>query len=309
MAVTTKEDAGSLRPAGAALASVTEAPGNRACSDVELPDEPLVVIEPTKSWAAIDLRGIWSHRELLYFLVWRDVKIRYKQTLLGATWAIIQPLFTMLIFTMIFGRVAQIGSEGIPYPVFAYAALLPWTFFSNSVANSSNSLVASAHVITKVYFPRVIIPAAAVGAGLVDFAFACSMLIVLMAHYRISPTVNILFLPALVLLTTLLATALGMWLSALNVKYRDVRFAIPFLMQVWMYLSPIAYPSSIVPPQWRFLYSLNPFAGIVDGYRSAIFGRPFAWTGLGISTVITLGLLVYASLVFRKMEKTFADIV
>jgi len=309
MTLTTRENVRSLQEASAAPASLTKPPGNLCRTDVDLPDEPLVIIEPSKSWTAINVRDIWAHRELLYFLVWRDVKIRYKQTLLGAAWAIIQPLFTMLIFTLIFGRVAQVGSDGIPYPIFAYAALLPWVFFSNAVTNSSNSLVSSAHVITKVYFPRVIVPVAAVGAGLVDFAFACSMLIVLMVHYRMGPTVNILLLPGLVLLTTLLAAALGMWLSALNVKYRDVRFAVPFLMQVWMFLSPIAYPRSMVPAKWEFLYSLNPLTGIIEGYRSALFGRPFNWTALGTSSVITLGVIVYSSLVFRKMEKTFADIV
>ena len=272
-------------------------------------DEPLTIIEPSGTWHALNLRELWTYRELIYFLIWRDVKIRYKQTALGAAWAIIQPVFTMLIFTLIFGRVAGIRSDGIPYPVFAYAALLPWTFFANAVTASGNSLVGSSHLITKVYFPRVLIPAAAVGAGFVDFAVAFVMLIPLMFYYHIRLTLNILLLPIPTILTLLLALGLGMWLSALNVKYRDVRFAVPFMMQIWMFLSPIAYPSSVVPERLQLLYSLNPFTGIVEGFRSVLLGRPFKWVPLGISAAITFGLLIYSSFKFRKMEKSFADII
>lgn len=257
----------------------------------------------------VDVRDLWAHRELLYFLIWRDVKIKYKQTLLGAAWAIIQPLFTMLIFTLIFSKVARIDSNGIPYPIFAYAGLLPWTFFANSITQSGNSMVSNAHLITKVYFPRVIIPVAAVGAGLVDFAVAFVMFVLLMFYYRIQITANILMLPALIALTTILAIGVGMWLSAINVKYRDVKFALPFLVQIWMYLSPIAYPITIVPQRWRLLYSLNPVAGIIEGYRSAFFARPFDWMSLGISSAITIVIIGYAAYEFRKLEKGFADII
>ena len=274
-----------------------------------LPQEPLVTIESSNSWKLVDVRDMWAHRELLYFLIWRDVKVRYKQTLLGAAWAIIQPLFTMLIFTLIFSKVARIDSNGIPYPIFAYAGLLPWTFFANSINQSGNSMVSNSHLITKVYFPRVIIPVAAVGAGLVDFAVAFVMLLVLMIYYRIQPTANFLMLPALVALTTLLAIGVGTWLSAINVKYRDVKFALPFVVQIWMYLSPIPYPVTVIPQRWRLIYSLNPVTGIIEGYRSAFFGRPFDWTSLGISLTITVALLGYAAYEFRKLEKGFADII
>lgn len=274
-----------------------------------LPDEPLFVVEARQSGISFHLKDFWTYRELLYFLIWRDVKIRYKQTLLGAAWAIIQPLLTMVIFTFIFGRVARIDSEGVPYPIFAYAALLPWTFFANAITSSGNSIVGSTHLITKVYFPRMIIPVSAVGAGLVDFAVAFPMLAALMLYYHIPITSNILVFVPLVLLTTTLAIAVGLWLSAINVKYRDVKFAIPFLVQVWMYLSPVAYPSSVVPAQWRTIYVLNPFVGIIDGYRAVLFGRAMPWKEIGISVVLTLVLLGYAAYQFRKMEKSFADVI
>ena len=274
-----------------------------------VPDEPLFVVEARKSGIGIDLKDWWIHRELLYFLIWRDVKIRYKQTLLGAAWAVIQPLLTMVIFYFIFGRVARIGSDGVPYPIFAFAGLLPWTFFANAVTTSGNSIVANSHVITKVYFPRMIIPVASVCAGLVDLAVAFPMLVALMFYYRVGLQLGALMLIPLVLLTVLLAVAVGMWLSAINVKYRDVKFAMPFLIQIWLYVSPIAYPSSVIPEKWRFIYSLNPMVGIVEGYRSALFSLPFNWTALAISLALTLGLLFYSSARFRKMERSFADII
>lgn len=273
------------------------------------PDEPLFVIEARRSGVTFNLRDWWVYRELLYFLIWRDVKIRYKQTLLGAAWAIIQPLLTMMIFTFIFSKVAKIDSNGIPYPLFAYSALLPWTFFANAITTSGNSIVGNAHLITKVYFPRRIIPVAAVCAGLVDLAVAFPMLVALMFYYRTGLTVNIVILPLLLLLTTLLAIAVGTWLSAINVKYRDVRFTIPFLVQIWMYLSPVAYPSSVVPPKLQLLYSMNPFVGLLDAYRAALFGRAFDWRAIAISSVITLVFLSFALNQFRKMERRFADIV
>jgi len=274
-----------------------------------LPDEPLVVIEPNNGWSALDLRDVWAFRELLYFLTWRDVKVRYKQTELGVAWAIIQPLFTMLIFTLFFGRLAGVPSDNVPYPIFAFTGLLAWTFFSNAITNSGNSLVGSAHLITKVYFPRMIIPGAAVAAGLVDFAIAFVILVLMMIYYGVGITLNILMFPVMVLLTTLLALGTGMLLSALNVKYRDVRFALPFMVQLWMYLSPVIYPTSFLPAKLRSLLLLNPMTGIIEGYRSALFGRPFNWIALAVSTVITLILLIYSSYSFRRMEKSFADIV
>lgn len=222
-----------------------------------------------------------------------------------------QPLFTMLIFTLLFGRLAGMDAHtgGIPYPIFAYAGLLPWTFFSNAITNSGNSLVGSANLITKVYFPRMIIPGAAVTAGLVDFFIGFVLLIGLMFYYKVAVTLNILLFPGLVLLTTLLAIGVGMWLSALNVKYRDIRFALPFIVQLWMFLSPIIYPSTLLPEKWRWAFALNPLTGIIEGYRSSLFGQPLNWTSLGISTLITLVILVYAAFSFRRMEKTFADVV
>ena len=274
-------------------------------------DQPMVVIEPSKSWVALNLRDLWAYRELVYFLTWRDVKVRYKQTALGVLWAILQPLLTMLISTLIFGRLGGFDARtgGIPYPIFAYAGLLPWTFFSNAITTSGNSLVGSANLITKVYFPRMIIPGAAVAAGLVDFFIAFVLLTGLMIYYQISPTWNLLLFPVLVFLTALLAMSVGMWLSALNVKYRDVRFALPFIVQIWMFASPVFYPSNALPHKYRWVFLLNPLTGIIDAYRASLFGGAIDWMALAISALITVVLLVYASYSFRRMEKTFADIV
>jgi lipopolysaccharide transport system permease protein len=278
-------------------------------SSPRLPEDPIVVIEPNRGWSAVDLRDLWSFRELLYFLTWRDVKVRYKQTVLGVAWAIIQPLFTMLVFSLLFGRLAGVPSNNVPYPVFAYAGLLAWTFFSNAITNSGNSLVTSANLITKVYFPRIIIPCAAVAAGLVDLAISSVIMVLLMTYYKIAVTWSILMLPILVLLTTLLALGMGLWLSALNVKYRDVRFALPFMVQLWMFVSPVIYPVSFVPAKFRWLLSLNPMTGIIEGYRSSLFGHPFNWISFITSAAITCLLLVYSSYSFRVMERRFADIV
>jgi lipopolysaccharide transport system permease protein len=272
-------------------------------------DRPLVAIRPSEKWVALDLGNLWSYRELLYFLTWRDVKVRYKQTLLGAAWAIIQPLFAMAIFTLFFGKLAGVPSDGVPYPIFAYAGLLPWMFFSNAVTNSGNSLVGSANLITKVYFPRMIIPAAAVGAGLIDFAVAMLILIVLMIYYSVAVTLNLLMFPVLVVLTMLLALGVGMLMSGLNVKYRDVRHALPFVIQLWMFATPIVYPASIVPQRWRLVYALNPLTGIIEGYRSSLFGARFDWATLGTSATITILILIYSAYSFRRMEKSFADVV
>lgn len=274
-----------------------------------IPDEPVVRIRPATSWVALNLGQIWAYRELLYFLIWRDVKVRYKQTVLGAAWAIIQPLFTMLIFTLFFGRLAGVPSDNIPYPVFVYAGLLLWTFFSNALVNGGNSLVSNQNLLTKVYFPRIIIPGATVGAGIVDLAIAFLVLVGLMVYYHVLVTWQVVLVPIILAVTTLLAVGVGMWTSALNVKYRDVRFALPFLIQLWMFVSPIIYPSSFVPAKWHWLLMLNPLTGLIDGFRAALFGQAIKWTSLAISIVITLAMLVYAAYVFRRMERTFADIV
>ncbi len=274
-----------------------------------LPEEPLVIIKPSASWAALRLGDLWLYRELLYFLTWRDVKVRYKQTVLGASWAILQPLMTMLIFTFLFGGLAGIKSDGIPYPIFAYAGLLIWTFFANAVTNSANSIVGNATLITKIYFPRMIIPGAAVGAGLVDMAVAFLLLIALMVYYRVPPSLTSLMILPLVALSSLLALGVGMWLSALNVKYRDVRYAVPFLIQLWMFASPVIYPASWLPAKWRWVLVLNPLTGILENFRVAVFGGSFSWRALAVSTTITLLVLVGSAYSFRRMEKTFADIV
>ena len=274
-----------------------------------LPNEPLVVIQPSKKWNLLSLKDIWAYRELLFFLTWRDVKVRYKQTALDAAWAILQPLFMMLIFTIFFGRLAGVGSSGIPYPLFALAGLVPWTFFANSITASGNSLVGSAHLITKVYFPRLIVPAAAMLAGLVDFVLAFVLLCILMLYYRVTLTVQILFLPVLVLMTALFSLGVGTWMSALNVKYRDVRFALPFLIQLWLFVSSVILPSSSIPPKWRWLLHFNPMSGIIEGYRSALFGLPFDWPALAIAAVLTLLVLLYAIYAFSRVERSFADII
>lgn len=271
--------------------------------------DPLVSIRPSGKWVSLDLSSLWPYRELLYFLMWRDVKVRYKQTALGAAWAIIQPLFAMAIFTLFFGRLAGVPSDGIPYPIFAYAGLLPWMFFSNAVTNSGNSLVGSSNLITKVYFPRMIIPAAAVGSGLVDFVIALLILVVLMVYYGVAVTFNLLMFPVLVALTMLLALGVGMLMSGLNVKYRDVRHALPFVIQLWMFATPIVYPASLVPERWRLVYALNPLTGIIEGYRSSLFGAAFDWATLGTSAAITIAVLIYSAYSFRRMERGFADLV
>ena len=276
---------------------------------VRLPAEPLVVIQPTSRWSLVSFKDIWAYRELLFFLTWRDVKVRYKQTALGAAWAILQPLFMMIIFTIFFGRLAAVDSAGIPYPVFALAGLVPWTFFSNAITASGNSLVGSANLITKVYFPRLIVPTAAMLAGLVDFVLAFILLVLLMLYYQIVPTIQLLFLPVLVLLTALFSLGVGTWFSALNVKYRDVRFALPFLIQLWLFVSSVILPSSAIPAKWRWLLMLNPMSGIIEGYRSALFGLPFDWPALGIASGLTILTLLYAIYAFGRVERSFADII
>lgn len=271
--------------------------------------EPLVVIQPSQSWRLLSLKDLWAYRELLFFLTWRDVKVRYKQTALGAAWAILQPLFMMVIFTIFFGRLAGVDSGGIPYPLFALAGLVPWTFFSNAITQSGNSLVGSSHLITKVYFPRLIVPAAAMLAGLVDFALAFLLFVVMMVYYSVVPTMHLLFLPVLILLTALFALGVGTWFAALNVKYRDVRFALPFLIQIWLFVSSVILPSSALPQKYRLLLMLNPMSGIIEGYRSSLFGLPFDWPAIGAAAGITFAVLGYAIYSFARVERSFADII
>lgn len=277
-------------------------------SVAQLPAQPLVVVRASRAWTAFDLREIWGHRELLYFLTWRDVKIRYKQTLLGVAWAVLQPLLTMAIFTVLFGRLAGMPSEGVPYPLFAYAGLLPWTFFASAVTSSGNSLVLNHSLLTKVYLPRVLIPGAAVAAFLVDFAIALSLVAVLMWWYRVVPTWSLAMVPALTVLVFGLALGIGMGLAALNVRYRDVRHALPFLVQMWMFLSPVIYPPAILPLRWRWVLGLNPLSGVIEGFRAALLGRAFDWPSLGLSALIMVVCLAAASWYFRRVERTFADV-
>lgn len=274
-----------------------------------LPDKPLAVIEPSKPWEAVDFGALWASRELLFFLTWRDLKVRYRQTSLGVSWVVIQPLLTTLVFTVFLGNLVRVPSDGIPYVLFAYSGLLPWTFFANAVANSGNSLVSNAHLITKVYFPRLIIPAAAIAGRLVDFAVAFVILAGLMIYYRVPVTASILMLPVLVALITLLAMGLSMWVSALNVKYRDVGIALPVLLQLWMFVSPVTYPTSLVPENWRWVYSLNPMVGIIEGFRGALFGRGVNLSALAGSAAVAVALFAYSAFAFRRMEKTFVDVV
>lgn len=271
---------------------------------------PAIVIRRSTGWVRINWRELWDYRELLYFLAWRDVKVRYKQTVLGAAWAILQPFLTMVVFSIFFGTLAKIPSEGVPYPIFAYCALLPWQLFSHALTGSSNSLVANQQLIKRVYFPRLLIPTSAVLAGLVDFAVAFVVLVGLMVFYGIVPTAAVLTLPLFVLLAIATALAVGVWLSALNVRYRDVRYTTPFLTQFWLFVTPVAYPASLVPEPWRAILGLNPMTGVVEGFRWALLGTVQApRTIFAISTVVVIALLVAGLYQFRRMEKTFADVV
>ena len=272
--------------------------------------KPPVIIEPTKGFFQLDLAAIWQYRELLYFLVWRDVLVRYKQTVIGVCWAVLQPLITMLIFTIVFSHFASIPSDGKPYPVFAFAALLPWICFSQALQRSGSSLVGSANLITKIYFPRLLIPLAASVSPVVDLFFSFIVLLAMMFWYGIVPTWGLLALPLFVVLSMLSALSVGLWLTTLNVKYRDVGHIIPFLVQVWMYASPVAYPVSIVPEKWRLLYSLNPMVGVIEGFRWAILGaeRP-DWTVMMVSSSVVVVLFVSGLVYFKRMEQTFADVI
>jgi len=290
--------------------SVRQSDGLLVADVSRMSDVPVIFIRPSKGWVSLKLNELWEYRELLYFLIWRDIKVRYKQTVLGAAWAIIQPFFTMVVFSLFFGRLAQIPSDNIPYPIFSYAALVPWTFFANGLSQSSNSLVGSAHLITKVYFPRLVVPLAAVLSGVVDLTLAFIVLLAMMLLYGTVPTLNVLWLPFLLVLALGTALGVGLWLSALNVQFRDVRYVVPFLTQFWLFATPIAYPSSLLPEPWRTVYGLNPMVGVVEGFRWALLGTATApGPMIVVSTVVALGLLVSGAFYFRRMEKTFADVV
>jgi lipopolysaccharide transport system permease protein len=271
---------------------------------------PLLRIEPSKGWVPVKIEELWDYRELLYFLVWRDIKVRYKQTALGAAWAIIQPFFTMVVFSLFFGRLAKVASDGIPYPIFSYSALVPWTFFANGLAQSSNSLVGSSNLIKKIYFPRLIIPMSTAFSEIVDFGLAFLVLILMMLYYRVAVTAAALWLPFFLLLALVTSLGVGLWLSALNAKYRDVRFVVPFITQFWMFATPIAYPSSLLPEPWRTIYGLNPMVGVVEGFRWALLASNSApGPILTASSLTSAIILVSGAYYFRRMERTFADIV
>jgi lipopolysaccharide transport system permease protein len=286
---------------------VTELPPNALRNKRQ---SPILNIEPSNTWVSLSLGELWQYRELLYFLVWRDVKVRYKQTVLGAAWAIIQPLSTMLIFSLFFGRLAKMPSDGIPYPLFSLAALVPWTFFANGLNQSANSLVASANLLKKVYFPRLVIPLATVLAGVVDFALSFAVLLGLMAFYGVAPTINLVWMPLFLLLAFITSLGVGLWMSALNVKYRDVRYIVPFIIQIWMFSTPIVYPSSLLPLPWRTLYGINPMVGVVEGFRWALLGSNTApGFMIAVSSTAAILILIGGAFYFRHMEKGFADIV
>ena len=267
-------------------------------------------ITPVSAWPRIELRELWNYRELLYFLTWRDLKVHYKQTALGAAWAVIQPLFMMLVFSVFFGRLARVPSDGVPYPVFTFCALLPWQLFANALNSSSNSLVGNQNLITKVYFPRLVVPISAVLGGLVDFAIAFVILLAMLFFYGIAPGWQIVALPAFIMLAVMTALAVGLWLSALNVQYRDVRYTINFLIQFWLFATPVAYPSSIVPAQWRVLYGLNPMVGVVEGFRWCLLGKRESPNALVLVSAVVVSVLLAGGLYyFRRMEQQFADVV
>ena len=273
-------------------------------------DLPRTFVTPSRGWVSLKLRELWAYRELLYFFIWRDVKVRDKQTALGVSWAILQPFFTMVIFSLFFGRLAKVPSDGVPYPIFAYTALLPWTFFAHGVTLSANSLVSNANLVKKVYFPRMAIPVAAVLSGFADLVPAFTVLIGMMFYYGIYPSAQIVWLPVFVLLALIAALAVGIGLAAINVHFRDVRHTVPFLIQSWLFMTPIAYPSSLLPEHWRSVYALNPMVGVVEGFRWALLDtEPAPGPILWISAAAALLLLLASALYFRRLEKTFADVV
>ncbi|HVG28828.1 MAG TPA: ABC transporter permease [Pyrinomonadaceae bacterium] len=308
METTNRNKAGALGATPAArtpaLASTPHPAGTH-----RLPDEPLVVIQPAGSAGALNLRELWDYRGLLYYLIWRDVKVRYKQTVLGVAWVVLQPLMMTLIFTVVLGMLVRIPSGRVPYPILVYVGLLPWTFFSSAVSSAGSSLISNSHLITKVYFPRLLVPMSAIGSRLIDLFIAFVILAGMMFYYRVGIGWTTLLLPALILLTTLLSLGVGTLLAALNVKYRDVGILLPVVIQLWMYVSPVLYPASLVPERWRRLYDLNPIVGIVQGFRGALFHEGFDGFALGVTAAVTLVVLVYAAYLFRRVESGFADVI
>jgi lipopolysaccharide transport system permease protein len=288
-------------------------------TSIETPvQDNVIYIRPSRGWSALNLPDLWRYRELIYFLIWRDIKVRYKQTVLGAAWAIIQPFFTMVVFTIFFGRLAGIPSEGVPYPIFSYTGLLPWGLFTKALSDAGRAMVANRSMITKVYFPRLVIPLASVLSGLVDFAIAFVVLIGMIIYYNNVPgdyetitiTPAILTLPLFILLALVTALGVGLWLAALNVKYRDINYILPFLTQFWLFITPVAYPASMVPEKWQWLYALNPMTGVVEGFRWAVLGTSTSPDKMiAISSVISIILLITGLFYFRRMERTFADMV
>ncbi|MEO8042570.1 MAG: ABC transporter permease [Acidobacteriota bacterium] len=267
-------------------------------------------IEPTTGFVSLKLAEVWEYRELLYFLIWRDVKVRYKQTALGVAWAVIQPLMTMIVFSIFFGKLGKMASDGVPYPIFSFAALVPWTLFATGLTQGTNSLIGSSNLIKKVYFPRLIIPTATVLAGLVDFLVAFGVLLILMAFYGIIPTLNLLWLPAFLLLTVVTSLGISLWLSAINVEYRDVKYVVPFLTQIWLFATPIAYSSSLLDEPWRTIYGINPMVGVVEGFRWALLGtNTQPGSMVFVSAIAAVVLLVSGAFYFRRMERVFADVV
>jgi lipopolysaccharide transport system permease protein len=294
---------------GASQQQVAEAPPRPAPDDGEVADAPVTIIEPGRHGLLAELREVFRYRELLYFLIWRDVKVRYKQTILGALWAILKPFASMVVFSIFFGRLAKMPSDGVPYPIFIYAALLPWQFFEGALTRSSGSLVGSANLITKVYFPRVIIPAAGALAGVVDFFFAALVMFGLMAYYQFSPHWGLLAVPLLLLLAWALAVGVGLCLSAVNVRFRDIGYIVPFFVQMWMFVTPVVYPLSLAPGKYRPFMIANPVTGVIEGFRWAFLGRPFPGTALLYSTGVAIILLLVAQSYFRRVERSFADVV
>jgi lipopolysaccharide transport system permease protein len=268
-----------------------------------------VHIAPGRNWAALRLDELWEYRELFYFLTWRDIKVRYKQTVLGAAWAVLQPFCAMVVFSVFLGRLARVPSDGVPYPVFAYAALLPWNYFAGALAQSTDSVVGSAQLVRKVYFPRLVMPAAGALSGLLDFAIAFTVLLLMMVYYGLRPTPAVLLLPAFVLMALVTALGAGIWLSALNVEYRDVRYVVPFLTQFWMFATPVVYPSSLLAEPWRTIYGLNPMVGVVEGFRWAMLGTAVPSRMLAVSALVSVLVFVSGAYYFRRVERTFADVV
>lgn len=272
---------------------------------------PVTRIQASSGWSALNLKELWEFRELLYFLTWRDIKIRYKQTILGASWAILQPMFSMLVFSLFFGKLAKMPSDGIPYPLFSYAALVPWTFFASGVSKASNSLVGGSNMLKKVYFPRLAMPISSVLGNVIDFILAFSVLILMMIFFEVVPTANIIWLPLLLLMALITALGVSLWLSAMNVQFRDIRFIVPYIVQAWMFATPVVYPASLIENEfWLAVYALNPMVGVIEGFRWALLGTDTApGPQIMISAVVAITLLISGAFYFRRMERTFADVV